>query len=76
MVDIKTILAKAVEDEASDVHINVGMEPLIRKNTKLIKMDFPVTSNEDAREMVLSMIGREHFAKFESRKDHQRGRGK
>ena len=44
MVDIKTILAKAVEDDASDVHINVGMEPLIRKNTKLIKMDFPVPS--------------------------------
>ena len=70
MVDIKTILAKAVEDEASDVHINVGMEPLIRKNTRLIKMDFPVTSNEDAREMVLSMISQERFDKFENRKDH------
>lgn len=70
MVDIKTILAKAVQDDASDVHINVGMEPLIRKNTELIKMDFPVTSNEDARQMVLSMIDQERFDKFEARKDH------
>ena len=70
MVDIKTILAKAVEAEASDVHINVGMEPLIRKNTELIKMDFPVTSNEDAKNMVLSMLSQERFNKFEDRKDH------
>lgn len=70
MLDIKTILAKAVEDEASDVHINVGMEPLIRKNTELIKMDFPPTSSEDAREMVFSMIGKDRYDKFEDRKDH------
>lgn len=70
MVDIKVILAKAVEDEASDVHINVGMEPLIRKNTALIKMDFPVTSNEDAKEMVLSMVGHERFERFEDRQDY------
>ena len=70
MVDIKTILAKAVEDNASDVHINVGMEPLIRKSTELIKMDFPVTSNDDAREMVLSIIGQERFDKFVDRKDY------
>jgi twitching motility protein PilT len=70
MVDIKTILEKAVEQYASDVHINVGMEPLIRKNTELIKMDFPATSNEDAKKMLLSMIGQERFNKFEDRKDH------
>ena len=67
MVDIKTILEKAVEDDASDVHINIGMEPLIRKNTELIRMDFPITSNEDAREMVISMIGEERFKKFENK---------
>jgi len=70
MVDIKAILAKAVEDDASDVHINVGMEPLIRKNTELIKMDFPVTSNEDAKQMVISMIGQDRFDKFEDKKDY------
>lgn len=70
MVDIKTILAKAVEDEASDVHINVGMEPLIRKNTQLIKMDFPATTNEDAKEMLLSMITQERFERFEERQDY------
>ena len=69
MVDIKTILAAAVEMDASDVHINVGMEPLIRKNTELIKMDFPVTSGDDAKNMVLSMIDEERFNRFIERKD-------
>lgn len=69
MVDIKTILAKAVEDDASDVHINVGMEPLVRKDTKLVKMDFPVTTARDAECMVLSMVGQECFDKLQSTKD-------
>ena len=70
MVDIKTILAEAVAQGASDVHINVGMEPLLRKNTNLIKMDFPVTTAEDSKQMVLSMIGQERFDKLEIKKDH------
>jgi Tfp pilus assembly pilus retraction ATPase PilT len=30
MIDIKTILATAIENSASDVHINVGMPPVLR----------------------------------------------
>jgi len=69
MVDVKTILAKAIENKASDVHINVGMPPIIRKNTELIDMDFPVISNKDAKEMVLSMVGLDRFKKLEENRD-------
>ena len=69
MVHIKTILETAIENMASDVHINVGMPPVLRKNTELIDMDFPVVSNEDAKEMVLSMVGPERFKQFEAKKD-------
>ncbi len=69
MVDIKTILATAIENVASDVHINVGMSPVLRKNTELIDMDFPVVSNEDAKEMVISMVGKERFKEFEEKRD-------
>jgi len=69
MVDIKTILAAAIENRASDVHINVPMPPVLRKNTELLDMDFPVVSNEDAKEMVLSMVGQERFKQFETKKD-------
>ncbi|MCX5636721.1 MAG: type IV pilus twitching motility protein PilT [Planctomycetota bacterium] len=69
MVDIKTILAKAIEIGTSDVHINVGMPPVLRKNTELSEMPFPPVSNEQAKEMVLAMIGPDRFKKFQETRD-------
>jgi len=69
MVDVKTILAQAVQEGASDVHINVGLPPLLRKNTDLVDMDFPIVTTEHAKEMVLGMLGPERFKKFEVDRD-------
>ena len=69
MVNIKTILENVIENGASDLHINVGMPPILRRNTELTELDFPAVSNEDAKEMVLSMIGPERYKKFEEYKD-------
>ena len=69
MAEITSILAEAVTREASDVHINVGMQPIIRVNTELVEMDFPIISNDDAREILLSLIGQDKFSKFEQAKD-------
>jgi len=69
MVDIKTILAKAIEEGASDVHINVGMPPVLRKNTELGEMPFSPVSSEHAKEMVLAMIGPDRFKKFQETRD-------
>jgi len=69
MEDVKAILAEAINNESSDVHINVGMPPVLRTNTELIVMDFPAVSNEDAKEMVLSMVGPDRFKKLEENKD-------
>ncbi len=69
MVNIKTILADVIENSASDLHVNVGMPPILRRNTELMDLDFPAVSNEDAKEMVLSMIGPDRFKKFEENKD-------
>jgi twitching motility protein PilT len=69
MVDIKTILKNVIDNNASDLHINVGMPPILRRNTELIDLDFPPVSNEDAKEMVLSMIGPDRFKIFEENRD-------
>jgi len=69
MVDIKTVLAQAIDRDASDVHINVGMPPVLRKNTELVLMDFQPISNENAKEMIISMVGPDRFKKFEAKKD-------
>lgn len=66
---VKAILEKAIEQEASDIHINVGMPPVLRKNTELLDTDFPEISNEDAKEIVLSMIGPERFKRFVEERD-------
>lgn len=69
MIDIKAILATAIENGASDIHINVGMAPVLRKNTELIDLDLPAISNEDAKEMVISMVGPDRFKKYLETKD-------
>ena len=66
---VKTILTEAIKKKASDVHINVGMPPVFRKNTELVDMDFPAVSNEDAKEMVLDMVGLDRFKKLEEKRD-------
>ncbi len=69
MSDIKKILAQAIELGASDVHINTGMPPILRKNTELIEMDIPAQEETEVREMVLEMVGQEKFKKFEEKRD-------
>jgi twitching motility protein PilT len=69
MIDVKTILADVIENGASDLHINVGMPPVLRRNTELVELDFAAVSNEDAKEMVLSMVGPDKFKKIEEHKD-------
>ncbi len=69
MIDIKDILALAIENRASDVHINVGMPPVLRRDTDLIDMDAPPVTDQDARAMVQAMVGPEKMKKFEEHRD-------
>ncbi len=52
MFNVHTMLATAIKAQASDVHINVGMQPIIRRDTQLLEMEaFPIVANNDAKEM-------------------------
>lgn len=70
MIDVKTILEKAIEMQASDVHINVTMAPIVRINTELVELKCDPVSNEDAKKMLVSMIGPERVKIFEERRDY------
>jgi twitching motility protein PilT len=65
----KKILTQAIEQGASDVHINAGMPPVFRKNTELINMDIPALKEAEVSEIVLEMVGQERFKKFEEKRD-------
>jgi len=69
MINTKEMLATAIENGASDVHINVGMPPIMRINTELIIMDLPEVTNDDAGQMVLEMIGQDKFKQFLEKRD-------
>ena len=69
MIDIKTILATAIQNRASDLHINVGMPPVLRRDTELIDMDYPPVTNQDARAMVLAMVGPEKLKRLDENRD-------
>ena len=69
MIDIKTILAAAIENTASDVHINIGMPPVLRKDTELIDMYCPPVTSQEGRAMLLAMVGPERMKKFDENRD-------
>jgi twitching motility protein PilT len=69
MANIKTILSTAIENHASDVHINVGIPPILRRNTELIDMDFPVVSDKDVEEMLNSMVEPDRLKEFTQKRD-------
>ncbi len=69
MANIKTILSTAIENHASDVHINVGIPPILRRNTELIDMDFPAVSDKDVEEMLNSMIEPDRLEEFKQKRD-------
>lgn len=69
MEQVRTILIEAAKRGASDVHINVGIPPVIRVDTELIEMDLPPVSEDDAKEMLLSMVGPDRYDTFKQNKD-------
>ncbi len=70
MIDFREMLNKAIDRGASDVHINVKMPPVMRINTELVVMeDLSVLNEDDAKQMLLDMIGKDRYEKFESKRD-------
>ncbi|MHC5082921.1 MAG: type IV pilus twitching motility protein PilT [Planctomycetota bacterium] len=69
MINVKEMLATAIESGSSDVHINAGMPPIMRINTELVIMNLPEVSNEEAGQMVIDMVGEEKFKKYLEKRD-------
>ena len=48
MIDMKELLAFAVEQNASDIHIAVGIPPKLRINGRLTEVELPAMTPADA----------------------------
>jgi len=69
-MDLKTIMAKATEEGASDILIIVGMPPIIRVNTELMMMKhFGDVDAGHAEQILRSLLDDEKIRFFNEKKD-------
>jgi len=66
---VQDLLIEAKEKGASDLHLNIGIPPILRLNGKLDKTRFPVLNAEDVHKIIYSLISDEQKKDFE--KDRQ-----
>lgn len=65
-VDINDILRHVAEREASDLHITVGVPPIVRVNGELASLDHPKLKPDDTERLIYSMLSDEQREKVES----------
>jgi twitching motility protein PilT len=66
MIDLKRILKLAMEKEASDVHLKVGLPPILRIHGKLVPIKGePRLMPEDTRKLAFSIMNERQQAKFQ-----------
>ena len=66
---LQDLLKMALTSDASDVHILVGLPPLMRIHTLLTPTDYPISTPEGVVRMLKEMVGEERFAKFQELRD-------
>lgn len=67
MIAIEELLEVAAENNASDVHITVGVPPKMRVNGNLIDMDYPTLLPDDAENIIMSIMDKRRKAIFDEK---------
>lgn len=64
-MDIKKLLTITKERDASDLHLTIGVPPVLRINGKLKKLNLPELTSQDVHEMIYSIITEKQKSNFE-----------
>ena len=67
--DPKTLLHAMLDADASDLHIKVGVPPMIRIHGEMHPLPAPAMSSEDTRAFALSIIDEEQRDKFNKERE-------
>ena len=70
MPTLEEILTIAYNAGASDIHITVGLPPIMRLNGHLMKLDYPVLTANDTLELCVNMLKPKQREKFEERGEY------
>ncbi len=62
-VQMEDLLQVVVDENGSDLHIRVGVPPVIRLHGRLIHMDLPVLTAEDTERLMKSITSESHIQK-------------
>ena len=67
---LEEILTVAYNAGASDIHITVGLPPIMRLNGHLTKLDYPVLTANDTLELCVNMLKPKQRERFEERGEY------
>jgi twitching motility protein PilT len=65
LLDINDMLIEVVDRGGSDLHITVGTPPIMRLHGKLIKMEYPVLTPTDTKNLVYNILTQEQREQLE-----------
>ena len=65
MLTMDQLLTEAVNRKASDLHVTVGLPPILRIDGALIQLEHPPLTVEETEEMLAAVTNREQKQKFE-----------
>jgi len=65
-MDMAEILRDVINQGASDLHLAVGVPPVVRIDGHLRSLDYPILSPNEARELVYSILSQDQRQKLET----------
>jgi twitching motility protein PilT len=68
-IQIKSILQRMIELEASDLHLKVGLPPSARVHGQLIRLDFPAPTPRDMTDVVQHVLTPAQREQFETTRE-------
>ncbi len=68
-MNIEGILSDASKQGASDIHLVSGEPPIIRVDTGLLRLDYPIVDENDLRKQVAAMLNENQQAVLQSQQD-------
>jgi twitching motility protein PilT len=63
---IDDILRAAIDRKASDIHLTVGLPPMMRLDGEIVPLPYTVMAPEDTRRMIYETLTDDNIEKFES----------
>ncbi len=68
-VHIDDLLRRTVKAGASDLHLTAALPPMVRKDGRLVPLDYDVATERDTQRIVYDILNNESIEKFERSKE-------